>query len=232
MGEEADAVLERYEGRDYAMPYAGRARAPKHFMQNNDKTYTCAEVALLADESWVNGAVEAHALKIETIAKKAGGNFWKATLGDAPGDYTKSVSLSLFNAPRFSEGDRIRIGGGGIKKGSYQGKPQIGMGKSSTLEVMQVGSERIQAAMTRPSTPPADPTLTAPGIIHGATVGAALNQVFAALTRGLSPVEVREDLKTPEFWSTLEQGASDFIRLSRKLESGQIAPSVNDQPPM
>lgn len=189
---------------------------------------TIAGVADLPDDSWVT-ACEGVVLKVEQKPTKKGGTWWPCVIGNRPGDYTKSVSVGFFAAPAFAEGDRIRISGQGTRKGSYNNKPQLNLGKAAKVEVVSVGTQRIQAAMNRPATP--DPAVTGPSVIHGATVGAALNQVFSALTRGLTPVEVREDLKSPEFWSALEQGASDFIRLSRKLEAGKLAERPEDSIP-
>lgn len=211
--------------------HRGSVLKPKSFMQNNDKTYTVAEVALLADESWINGSLEAFVLKLDDVPKRAGGSFTKATLGDKPGDYTNCVTMSLFAAPRFAVGDRIRLGGGGIKKTSYQGKPQIGMGKSSTTEVVRVGGERIQAAMDRSPAPNGSAPASSPGpsVIHGATVGNAVKETFRALTHGLSPQELAEDLQAPEFWERLKMHASSFIRVSQELESGNLSEKPEDQ---
>lgn len=199
-------------------------------MQNNDKTLNVAEVSLLPDESWVS-ALEAVVLKVEQKPTKKGGTWWPVTLGDKAGDYTKCCSVGLFAAPSFSEGDKVRLSGQGIMKKSYNGKAQINMGKSARIEVMNVGSERIQAAMNR-SAPPAEGVNHGPSIIHGATVGNAVKETFRALTHGLNPQELAEDLQAPEFWDRLRSGASMFIRVSQELEAGKLADRPEDQVPM
>lgn len=194
-----------------------------------NKTLNVAEVSLLPDESWVS-ALEAVVLKVEQKPTKKGGTWWPVTLGDKAGDYTKCCSVGLFAAPSFSEGDKVRLSGQGIMKKSYNGKAQINMGKSARIEVMHVGSERIQAAMNRPA-PPAEGVNHGPSIIHGATVGNAVKEVFRALTHGIADADIREDLRSPEFWEQLKAGASQFIRVSQELEAGKLADSPSDQIP-
>lgn len=182
---------------------------------STDKIYTCAEVGTLPDDGWVNGAVTAHVLKIDVVAKKAGGQFFKATIGDAPGDYTGCVSLSLFTAPKFQQGDQIRLGGGGIKKSSYMGKPQISLGKSSTVEVIP-GTPRIASAQQANE-----------GLINGAQVGGAVKMVFEALTR--QDGFVKESMASPDFWRTLHEHASDFVRVCQLMERGKLVPPIRER---
>lgn len=191
---------------------------------NTDKVFTVAEIATLPDDSWVNGSVAAHVLKIETVAKRAGGNFFKASLGDAAGDYTNTVSMSLFAAPRFQQGDQIRLGGGGIKKSSYMGKPQIALGKSFTVEVIP-GTQRIAAAIE--SSQQANHANGAQkaneGLINGAQVGGAVKTVFEALN------PTSDDMANPDFWRTLHEHASDYVRVCQLMEKGKLATHIRER---
>lgn len=223
MADAPDPICDAYEQVEAQEAMAQERIRPTDFMPN-DKVFTCAEVAALPDDGWVNGSVSAHALKIDIVAKKAGGNFWKATLGDAPGDYTNCVSLSLFMAPKFQQGDQIRLGGGGIKKSSYQGKPQISMGKSSTVEVIP-GTQRIAAAIeTSQQQRHANGAQQAnEQLINGAQVGGAVKTVFEALKPTAS------DMANPLFWATLHEHASDYVRLCQLIEKGKLAAPIRER---
>lgn len=198
---------------------------------STEKNYTVAEVAMLPDEpGWVNGSLAAHVLKIETIAKKAGGQFWKATLGDAPGDYTGCVSLSLFMAPKFQQGDQIRLGGGGIKKSSYQGKAQISLGKSSTVEVI-LGTARLQAGVSAAmETNRANTAQQAnEGLINGQSVGMAIKEALSLQTFACDEAQVRQLTRTPAFWQEVHETASDILRLAQLLEKGKLAAPIRER---
>ena len=63
-------------------------------------------------------------------------------------------------------------------------------------------------------------------MIHGATVGMAINQAMAALLPSYAGAEITKD---PAFTRDLYTLASDIIRVSLHLEQGNLAPSPKDR---
>lgn len=190
-------------------------------------TLTALDVSKLPDDQWINDAeIIVTVLKIEPINKKAGGVFYKATLGNGPGDYTNSFTLSLFIAPKFQVGDVIRIAGKGLKKGSYQGKPQVGLGKESTIDIQ--GKSTVAVAATVQQAQHAQQSQTiATDMVAGQTVGMAMKEALAIHTIGMSHQEATEAVTAPGFWSAVYMTASDVIRVARMLESGKLADPVS-----
>lgn len=80
-----------------------------------------------------------------------------------------------------------------------------------------------------PQSPPMRPNVPAIIPVNGATVGMAMNQAIALLTRDLTHDEVIMWVREPGSWRALAETASDIIRVSRHLESGHLAPSVKDR---
>lgn len=191
---------------------------------------TCAQIAALPDQSWINDGFIATVLKVDTVPKKAGGNFWKLTLGDSLGDYTHGCTMSLFAAPRCNPGDVIRVTGKGISKKSYQGKPQVGMGKESTLEVMP-SSARIQSNVESSIAEVKGNRAAekAECMIPGQTVGMAIKEALALHSIGLDNQTIKLQLTAPGFWSDVYATASDIIRVSRLLESGKLCDPVKQR---
>lgn len=191
---------------------------------------TCAQVVALPPESWVNNGFQGVVLKIEPINKKAGGVFYKVTVGDAPGDYTSSVSLSEFTAPRYAVGDIIRITGKGIKRGDYQGKPQMSRGKESTVEVMPSAAKiqaNVQAAITETRGQAA--ASHAEGMIPGVTVGMAMKEALALHSIDMGRDQLKLALTAPGWWSEVYATASDIIRVARLLETGKLCDPVRQR---
>ena len=193
-------------------------------MSNNQTTLTVADVAAMPDDSWINSAVEAHVVKIDAKAYKPPktGTWYSAHLSDGGGDTI--ATLSYFNGvPKFQAGDSIRLGGKGLKKSSYNGKAQIGLGKESTVEV-RPGVQRVQNAMHESKAEHANGEM-----VPGPTVGMAINNALTLLTLGGA-----QDVNTPGFWQAVHETASDIIRVARLLEHGKLADPVRvraTQPP-
>lgn len=191
---------------------------------NDNKTYTVAEAAALPPDSWINGTLEAHCIKVETIAKKAPkvGNFYKAHLSD--GGSEPLASMSLFMAPKFQAGDIIRLSGQGIKRGDYNGKVQISIGKDTRIDVSP-GQQKLVAAAHAAHAEHANSEM-----ISGQTVGMAMKEALALRSMGHTTT-MSELLTAPGFWSGVHETASDIIRISRMLEKGQLADPVRARQP-
>jgi hypothetical protein len=188
---------------------------------NDNKLYTVAEAAALPD-GWVNGTLEAHCIKIETVAKKAGGNFFKAHLSD--GGSESLATMSLFIAPKFQSGDVIRLSGPGIKKSEYQGKPQFSTGKDTKIDVSP-GHQKVMAASHSAHSEQANGEL-----VSGAQVGLAMKDALALRTIGHATT-MDQLLTAPGFWSGVYETASDIIRVARLLEKGSLADPVRVRQP-
>ena len=197
-------------------------------MTTDTDLLTVEAVSQMPDESWVNTGVTAHVCRIETIAKKAPktGNFWKASLSD--GGSQPLASLSLFTAPKFSEGDRLRITGSGIKKTSWQGNAQLSIGKDTKVEVA-AGGPRIQQAVQHAKDAHAQQQNE--GLINGPTAGMGIKTALDLLTKHLTTGELTSALKSPAFWGTAHEVASDIIRLQQLLEKGKLAPPIRERAP-
>jgi hypothetical protein len=190
---------------------------------NDNKTYTVAEAAALPDESWINGTLEAHCIKIETIAKKAPktGNFYKAHLSD--GGSEALASMSLFMAPKFQAGDIIRLSGSGVKKGSYNGKAQFSTGKDTKIDVSP-GTPKMQASVHGAMAEHANSEL-----ISGVQAGGAMK--LALQMRSQGQVNMDQLLDAPGWWQKVHDTASDIIRVQRMLERGSLADPVRARHP-
>jgi hypothetical protein len=161
---------------------------------------------------------------VREVQKKAGGSFWSCKLNDGPG--TEEVSMSVFSAPKFNRGDKIRVAGQGIKRSAYNGKPQIGIGQKTGITVVASGGNAPAAASgAAPSSGGQAPQMQVPG----PTVGMAVNNALSLLTQGMGRAEVIKATREAVFWTVAYEVASQIIRLSRSLEGGKLAPSVWDK---
>ncbi len=138
--------------------------------------------------------------------------------------------MSVFQAPKFARGDKIRVAGQGIKKSAYNGKPQIGIGQKTGITVVASGGNApapaaAQASGAAPSTGGQVSQVQVPG----PTVGMAVNNALSLLTQGMGHAEIVKATQVATFWTTAYEVASQIIRLSRSLEGGKLAPSVWDK---
>lgn len=186
---------------------------------SNERTYTVAELATLADDSWLNGSLEAHVLKVETVPKKAGGNFWKLLLSD--GGAEPLASMSMFAAPKAQAGDDIRLSGSGIKKTSYQGKAQVGTGKETKVDI-RPGRPAVMAAAQGAIAEKQNGEL-----VNGQSAGMAIKLALDLLTHNMPMQERVEQFTAPGFWRRIHVLASDIVRVARLLEKGSLADPVS-----
>lgn len=187
------------------------------------KELSLSEVVALPVDSWVplNSTVLAHVNKVEPVNKKAGGQFWKASLSDDGGEIL--ATMSLFNAPKFSSGDVIRLGGKGIKRGDYNGKAQLSTGKETTIEVSS-GKAKIAAAVHGAQAEHANQSM-----IAGATVGLSIKSALELHSQGMGHEQMKSALASSAWWEGIYHTASDIVRISRLLEAGKLADPVRSR---
>lgn len=219
---------------------------------STNKCLTIAEVCQMRDGEWVNEGVIARVSTIENKtagpkAKKPGSKFWVVTL--VAEDGPENVELSLFFAPKFREGDLIELTGKGIKftQNNYGNKLSIGQETEITV-VSNATRERAPAPRSsatqddsRGGNSPAgshEPTETKHSLyiqppagvrINGQTVGMAMKESLALLTKDLTPEQVVQRVVQPAFWEAVHEVASDVIRVSLILEAGKLAKPVKER---
>lgn len=176
-------------------------------------------VCNLADDSTIEGGFEATVVEVREVAKKDGsGSFFVAKLSDGTPD-SPVAEMSVFTAPKFNKGDKIRVSGQGIKKGSYNNKPQIKAGFKSGITVVAKAGSGQQGTVDVPTA----------SSIPGPTVGMAINNALNLLTQGLTHEQICKAVQTAPFWTMAYEVASQVVRLSKSIECGKLAPSVWDK---
>lgn len=83
--------------------------------------------------SWINPGFAGVVNQITKRQSKAGKSFWVCVIGDV--NAPDMVEMSLFTAPKFSEGDLIDVHGKGLRRTEYNGKPQVAVGKETQIDV-------------------------------------------------------------------------------------------------
>jgi len=187
---------------------------------SNNPPITVAEAAALPDESWLNDGIAAHVLEVNTVPKKAGGNFWSVALSD--GGPSPLASISCFTAPKYVAGDNIRITGTGIMKKTYQGKAQITYGSKATVEVIR-GAAGIQKAVEAHQEQSRGQQAQTSNVklVSGQTVGMAMKEALSLCVHGQSADTVAKLRTSPQFWEDVKTTARDIIRISQSLEKGE-----------
>lgn len=194
--------------------------------------------------SWVNPGFDGVIAAIERKQSKAGKPFWKVSIEDEHNPGGSGITLTLFQAPKFSEGDVVSFSGGGIRREEYNGNAQVALGKSSATNVLRragSGSQQHAPADTHPDLEPAPAATRAPApapystprapggsqpLVNGQTVGMAMKEAIslAVIAHG-GTAGVEQAISTKEFWAQVKLTASNIIRISRSLEEGNLSPS-------
>lgn len=215
---------------------------------STNKCFTIAEVCQMRDGEWVNEGVAARVSTIETKtagpkSKNPGKKFWVVTL--VAEDGPENVELSLFFAPKFREGDLIELTGKGIKFTQNNYGNKLSIGQETEITVVS-NATRERAPAPRSSAPqddsrggngPAgtnyDPSAeskpSSNARINGQTVGMAMKESMALLTKDLTPEQVVQRVIQPAFWEAVHEVASDVIRVSLILEAGKLAKPVKER---
>jgi hypothetical protein len=182
-----------------------------------------AELLELPSDSWVNDGFTATVVQIERkMSQKTQKPFWKCKLQDTTG--SACVNLTMFRAPKFSEGQQVDFVGAGIKfkDGQYGQEVSISdkteihvVGQSAHHEEQQERASNLQPAVNGSSPQ-----------IAGVSVGCALNQAWETVRAIYTPEELKAKLSTEGFWAQLKQISSDHLRVAAALEHGKVsAPS-------
>lgn len=141
-----------------------------------------------------------------------------------------SRDLSRFN------GCVCHFAGQGMKRDEYKGTQQVSCSAKTTVNVVgrhtgtpasQGGAQQAPKAGGGSAPAPA-----AGGVIHGATVGMAINQANGIIIAGAStmnPQEREQFFDSPAYSKTLWTIASDIVRIARVMEAGKLAPSPKDR---
>lgn len=141
-----------------------------------------------------------------------------------------SRDLSRFN------GCVCHFAGQGMKRDEYKGTQQVSCSQKTTVNVVGRATNQgaqnagTPPAQSRPSNP--GPSSSAPGVIHGATVGMAINQangIIIAGTKDIPPAEREKFFDSPEYSRRLWTIASDIVRVSTLMEKGKLATAPKDR---
>lgn len=214
-------------------------------MSQTEKPLSVAEVLEIepSENSWVNEGVHGVVQDITPDVAKTGKKYWKCILRDSVNGAAR-IGFSLFFAPKFQVGDAIEIVGQGIKRKEFNGRPDLGIGVKAEIHVTGRGAPPPQERGNSRQAPPPDthgdrgapPDGPGPGSTppaagngffpHGQTVGMAMKEAIALVTRDMAAGPLLAAMGTPLFWSHVHMAASDIIRVSHLIERGQLAPSV------
>lgn len=177
------------------------------------------------DPTWVNPGMLATVAKIVNTKVKQGRMEGRTmnicTLRDTVG--SAEISMTLFQAAKFKEGDVIELSGGGIRRTEYKGMAQVTMGKNSQVHLVGKGVHHEDQERRKENLEPA-PNGTKQRV-NGQTVGMAMKEALPLATAAnpeLSPDQ-------PEFWGKVHQYASTIIRLSNALEHGNLTPAMTSR---
>lgn len=180
--------------------------------------------------TWVNDEFEA-----SVSGLKSGPKSTSAILSDPhnPGVQITAVFWDKRDLSRFN-GCVCHFAGQGMKRDEYQGTQQVSCSAKTTVNIVgratnapQQGNQGGQPAQQRPA-----PAAGAPGMIHGATVGMAINQANGIIIAGTKdiPAAAREKFfDSPEYSRRLWTIASDIVRVSTLMEKGKLATAPKDR---
>lgn len=196
-----------------------------------EKPLSVAEVCELVpggenNPCWINGGFTGVVKEIKrTTVKKTGRPMNICTIGDTTGSAV--ISMTVFNAVPFNEGDVIEVSGQGLRRTEYNGLAQVSLSQKSEIHLLGKSVHHPEQVERKANSEPAiDGTLHP---VPGQSVGMALNNALTLLSTGATPTEIERDVNLPEFWEKVYTVASDIIRVSRLLESGKLAEPVKNR---
>jgi len=174
---------------------------------------TLQEAASTAPGAFISGGFTANVQNAKARQSKAGKSFWTCTLTEGG----LEVSATSFSKDLTSlDGHLVKFTGMGLKRGDdYNGKAQISLGDKAIIS--PVGASQPAS----PSEAAKSPVNAQNGgyRIEGVTVGMAINK---AVDICLKTGDTNED--------TLWHWSSTLIRLSQKLQAGNLAPLSGIEP--
>jgi len=179
---------------------------------------TLAEAAQTAPGSFISGGFQANVQNAKARQSKAGKSFWTCTLTEG-GLEVSATSFSRDLTPL--DGHLVKFTGMGLKRGDdYNGKAQISLGDKAIIS--PIGGTITIPQQSSPSEAVKSPVMAqngGSGRIEGVLVGMALNK---AVDICLKTGDTNED--------TLWHWSSTLIRLSQKLQAGNLAPLSGIEP--
>lgn len=194
--------------------------------------------------TWLNDVV-ATVLSIASKTTRTNKPYWPCELVDTV-NASAVISMTVWQAPRFKQGDTINITGKGARLTEYEGHYQITLGKQSEVHVTNAGggggaggkpaarrsapaNERQEANLEdRPAAgagSPADRSgPAAAGPINGQTVGMAVKAAVDILIHNAGAVDgPAAPVDLPTLQKKVETIAMTIISASRRLEAGKVA---------
>jgi hypothetical protein len=179
--------------------------------------------------NWINDPFEGVVTVVKQDAKKA-----TLSISDPHSPHIKiGATVWARDCGPFS-GSLCYFSGQGMSRTEFKGAQEVTIGEKVSIQVvgrppaggMPAPAPQADAAPQAASAGPGrTPAKVAP--IHGATVGAAINQAISII-KGIEGEQPTADYYySPAFSKDLGTLASDIIRVALYLESGHLAPSAN-----
>jgi len=195
---------------------------------SNTKVITLAELLELPagdkqNATWVNDDFEAVLTDV-----KPGQKVTTALLSD-PHSPNIRIAATFFgrDCSRF-DGKLCHFSGKGMTRTEYKGTQQVTIGDKATVQVL--GAAPAGAAKSgTPAIGGSAGSVGGSSVIHGATVGMAINQATAAIAKAKGNDFSHAYLNSAAFAADLYATASDIIRVSRALEAGKLAPKAAER---
>ena len=176
------------------------------------------------DPTWVNPGLVGYVEKIvATKTKKTGQPMNICTLRDQTG--SANISLTVFGAVKFSEGDVIEVRGPGLRRTEFNGLAQVSMSKNSTVHIVGKSVHHEEQEQRKEAMEPA--VNGTKQHVNGQTVGMAMKESIV-LVRASHP-EMVATPHDPAFWAEVHKTASAIIRLSNALEHGNLTPALSSK---
>jgi len=170
--------------------------------------------------TWVNPGMTAVVRSIKRTNTKKGGVMNICTLGSQTG--SAEISMSVFAAVKFNEGDLIEISGQGLRRTEYNGLQQVSLGKNTEIHVLGKSVHHEEQVERKATMAPS--VNGTPQPVYGATVGLALKEGLALAGMAGGGI-TRELLNDKLFWADVKLYASNIIRIGRALEAGKLSPN-------
>lgn len=185
--------------------------------------------------TWVNDEFEA-----TVSGLKSGPKSTSAILSDPhnPGVQITAVFWDKRDLSRFN-GCVCHFAGQGMKRDEYQGTQQVSMSAKTTVNVVgrapgNQGGQNAGSGQPQGQQRPAGNAAPAgaPGVLHGATVGMAINQANGIIIAGAKDMKAEDREKffdSPAYSRMLWTIASDIVRIALLMEKGKLATAPKDR---
>lgn len=173
--------------------------------------------------TWINDEFEAVVSDIKRGTGKAPST---AVLTDPHNNGIAIVGNFFGTDPSRFAGKICHFSGKGMTRTEYKGVQQVTIGDKATIQV--VGSASPGQAAASGSTGGSSGSAGSSSVIHGATVGMAINQASECIRSSCTyqdMTEARAYYTSPAFSKDLWTIASDIVRIARVMEAGKLADS-------